>query len=188
MIDFDGLFEEFCAEHDLDIVFSDNMPAGYETANGTFDVTQRTLFLNRVQIAAFPEYEQLFYFFHELRHALQYLHPERFDAEIQRSRYYSVMYDGTCYVLSDGEWRECQLTGGEETFTALYLGQPYEVDANTYAYEKVRARCGDSEGLRELASFWIPQCPPAFSEYRRLYAELDRRVGSACPESRDGAI
>ena len=54
------------------------MPKGYETANGTFDPTVNTLFINKEMLQSQPEYEQMFYLFHELRHALQYLHPESF--------------------------------------------------------------------------------------------------------------
>ena len=73
------------------------MPKGYETANGTFDPTVNTLFINKEMLQSQPEYEQMFYLFHELRHALQYLHPERFDGLISRSRLYVIQYDGTCY-------------------------------------------------------------------------------------------
>lgn len=41
-------------------------------------------------------------------HALQYLHPESFDGLIARSRLYVIQYDGTCYKLVDGEWKECK--------------------------------------------------------------------------------
>ena len=61
------------------------MPKGYETANGTFDPTVNTLFINKEMLQSQPEYEQMFYLFHELRHALQYLHPERFDELISAS-------------------------------------------------------------------------------------------------------
>lgn len=68
------------------------MPKGYETANGTFDPTVNTLFINKEMLQSQPEYEQMFYLFHELRHALQYLHPESFDGLIARSRLYAQLH------------------------------------------------------------------------------------------------
>lgn len=50
----------------------------YETAYGTYDVTVNTLFLNTAILQGAPEYGVLFYLFHELRHAVQYLHPVLF--------------------------------------------------------------------------------------------------------------
>ena len=126
------------------------MPKGYETANGTFDPTVNTLFINKEMLQSQPEYEQMFYLFHELRHALQYLHPESFDELISKSRLYVIQYDGTCYKLVDGEWKECKLDGLIEYFTELYLGQPYERDANDFAYEKVKELLGYSPELQEL--------------------------------------
>ena len=75
------------------------MPSGYETAYGTYDVTINTLFLNTKILHDAPEHEVLFYLFHELRHALQYLRPELFDEQIQESRFYVVLYNGVCYKL-----------------------------------------------------------------------------------------
>ena len=88
--------------------------------------------------------------FHELRHALQYLHPERFDGLISRSRLYVIQYDGTCYKLVDGKWKECKLDGSIDYFTELYLGQPYEREANDFAYEKVKALLGDALDITDL--------------------------------------
>lgn len=47
------------------------MPEGYETANGTFDPTVNTLFINKEMLQSQPEYEQMFYLISELRHALR---------------------------------------------------------------------------------------------------------------------
>ena len=98
----------YCEGNSLTINLSFDMPKGYETANGTFDPTVNTLFINKEMLQSQPEYEQMFYLFHELRHALQYLHPESFDGLIARSRLYVIQYDGTCYKLVDGEWKECK--------------------------------------------------------------------------------
>ena len=153
MVDYEKHFRMYCEGNSLTINLSFDMPKGYETANGTFDPTVNTLFINKEMLQSQPEYEQMFYLFHELRHALQYLHPESFDGLIARSRLYVIQYDGTCYKLVDGEWKECKLDGSTEYFTELYLGQPYEREANDFAYEKVKALLGNSPELQELHAF-----------------------------------
>lgn len=94
-----ALVESICAERGLSVVLSWDMPQGYETANGTFDPVAKTLFLNPAVLQSAPEYEAMFYLVHELRHAEQYQHPERFDAMIRVSLPYVVLYDGTCFRL-----------------------------------------------------------------------------------------
>ncbi len=157
MFDYRSHFEKYCKDNDLKLVLSYDMPAGYETANGTFDVELRTVFINARCLSESPDYEKAFFLFHELRHAAQYLCPNRFSDVITKSLPYVIMYDGTCYKVVDGSYLECKLDGGEEVFTELYLGQPYEVDANTYAYEQAKKLFGDLEDLRKLYEFWIPK-------------------------------
>ena len=128
----------------------------------------------------------MFYLFHELRHALQYLHPESFDGLIARSRLYVIQYDGTCYKLVDGEWKECKLDGSTEHFTELYLGQPYDRDANDFAYEKVKELLGDSPELQELHAFWTPKKPIADQVYEELYRQIDDMIGEASCEAYAG--
>ena len=169
---------EFCAEKDLKISLSFQMPPGYETANGTFDPVKKTLFLNEEVLRGVPEYEAAFYLFHELRHAEQYQHPERFDETIRRSLPYVVLYDGTCYRLDRGGWKECCLSG-EEDFADIYLGLPCEVDANEYAYARVRSLCGDSEELGKLRDFWRPKRRRPEEVYQRLFQRIDEAIESA---------
>ena len=169
---------DFCAEKDLKISLSFQMPPGYETANGTFDPVKKTLFLNEEVLRGVPEYETAFYLFHELRHAEQYQHPERFDETIRRSLPYVVLYDGTCYRLDRGGWQECCLSG-EEDFADIYLGLPYEVDANEYAYARVRSLCGDSEELGKLRDFWRPKRRRPEEVYQRLFQRIDEAIESA---------
>lgn len=152
------------------------MPTGYETAYGTYDVTINTLFLNAQLLQDAPKHEVLFYLFHELRHALQYLHPELFDPQIQESRFYVVLYNGICYKLVDNEWHEVVLDGSEEYFTRAYMSLPYELDANAFAYDRVKEICGDTAQLRELFTYWTPteqmQYPELGTLFRRIDAEL----------------
>ena len=94
-------------------------------------------------------------------------------------------YDGTCYKLVDGEWKECKLDGSTEHFTELYLGQPYERDANDFAYEKVKELLGDSPELQELHAFWTPKKPISDQVYEELYRQIDEITGeTSCETSR----
>ena len=110
-------------------------------------------------------------------HALQYLRPEEFDDLVEKSRFYAIEYDGTCYKLCGDEWKECKPDGPEEFFTEAYKGQPYETDANGAAYEKVKGLFGDSQKLRELYAFWLPKEPVPAETYRELYALIDEKTG-----------
>lgn len=169
----EALVSEFCAENQLSVQLSYEMPAGYETAFGTYDVTANTLFFNREMLKDALEYEVLFYLYHELRHAVQYLHPDMFDEQIQDSRVYVVLYNGTCYKLVGNDWQECALEGDESYFTNAYLSLPYEVDANTFSYEQVKAICGDLPELRELYNAWIPEERWTYEKLKALFCQID---------------
>jgi len=121
-MDIISIFHDFCIENDLAIKLSHDMPSGYETAFGTYDITINTLFLNLKMLEDAPEFEVLFYFYHELRHAEQYLHPERFELSIQESLPYVILYNGICYKLMGNTWYECKLEG--EDFMDAYLSLP----------------------------------------------------------------
>lgn len=169
-------FNKYCREYDLDIMLSSIMPVGYENANGTFDPVSRTVYINVSMLDVHPDYEKLFYLFHELRHASQYLHPTQFDELIIKSQRYAIMYDGVCYKLVDGEWKTCRLDGSEDFFTEMYLGQPYEMDANTFAYEQVKSLLGDSHELQALYSFWMPKASISDDVFRDIYCKIDRAI------------
>lgn len=176
MFDYERYFNQYRDDHKLDLTLSFNMPAGYETADGTFDVESKTVFINGDYLKEAPDYEKAFYLFHELRHSSQYLCPGLFSSMINRSIHYIVMYDGTCYKIVNGKYHECKLEGGEDYFTNIYLGQPYEVDANKYAYEQVKKICGDSDDLRKLYEFWIPSQPVPDNVYDSIYAIIDEKI------------
>lgn len=167
---------EFCRENDIEVRLSYDMPAGYETAYGTYDVTINTLFLNTAILQNAPQYEVLFYLFHELRHAMQYLRPIMFDDKIKESINYVILYNGTCYKLINNEWKECAFAGDENYFTRAYRSMPYEIDANTFAYEKARKICGDSAELKELYDFWIPKDSFDYEEHRKLFWRIDEKL------------
>ena len=176
MSEYKKYFEAYCREHDLELRLSFEMPIGYETANGTFDVSSRTVFINAEKLNKEPEYSKLFYLFHELRHASQYLEPEQFNETIRRSIQYIIMFDGTCYKLEGNRYLKCKLGSDEGYFTNLYLGQPHEMDANIFAYEQTRKLCGDSTELKELFDFWMPRHVMPDDEYDRIFARIDEKI------------
>ena len=176
MFEYESYFNQYRDDNQLNLVLSFNMPAGYETANGTFDVEKKTVFINSDYLKEAPDYEKAFYLFHELRHSSQYLRPELFSSAVNRSIQYVIMYDGTCYKIIDGKYYECKLEGDEDYFTNIYLGQPYEVDANTYAYEQVKRIYGDSADLRKLYEFWMPSQHVTDDVYDSVYALIDERI------------
>ena len=167
------IIAEFCTETGISISLSHDMPAGYETAYGTYDVTINTLFLNVQLLQDAPEHEVLFYLFHELRHAMQYLRPESFDPQIQESRFYVVLYNGVCYKLVGNAWQEVVLEGTEDYFTRAYMSLPYELDANSFAYERVKDICGNTDELQSLYSFWIPAEKMDYVELHDLFIRID---------------
>ena len=177
MLDYQKIFDKYCKDADLEIKLSFDMPSGYETAYGTFDVETKTVFINSKKLNDAKDYEKAFYLFHELRHAAQYVQPKQFSDAVVKSSQYVIMYDGTCYKLINGEFVECKLDGAENLFENLYIGQPYEVDANEFAYEQTKKLLGDSEGLYELYKFWMPSVPVANETYEHIFAIIDKKIG-----------
>ncbi len=176
MKEIENIVQAFCYENGIEVTLSYDMPSGYETAYGTYDVTVNTLFLNIAMLQNAPRYEVLFYLFHELRHAMQYLCPMLFDEQIKESMVYVILYNCICYKLVDNEWKECVLPGDESYFTHAYMSLPCEMDANTFAYEMVKQICGDSAELRELLAFWIPKDSFDFEEHRTLFRRIDEKL------------
>ncbi len=177
MKEIEKLALEFCRESGIEVTLSYNMPAGYQTAYGTYDVTVNTLFLNTAILCDAPRYEMLFYLFHELRHSMQYLRPMRFGERIKESIRYVILYNGICYKLVDNEWKECALAGDESYFTRAYMSLPYEVDANNFAYEKTKEICGNSAELRELFDFWTPKDGFDYEEHKNLFRRIEIAIG-----------
>ncbi|MDI9472667.1 MAG: hypothetical protein GX260_02140 [Tissierellia bacterium] len=179
MFDYKMYFDKYCKDNRLHLKISFNMPSGYETANGMFNFETKTVFINAPYLSDVAEYKKAFYLFHELRHASQYLNPEQFSDEINHSIQYTIMYDGTCYKLVNGKYLECKLDGDEEYFTNLYLGQPYEMDANTFAYEEVKKIYGDSEELRKMYESCIPPQPIPRELYESTFAMIDEKLSNS---------
>ncbi len=176
MFDYERYFRQYCNDNTLNLFLSFNMPAGYETAYGTFDVELKSVFINTAYLKEAPDYEKAFYLLHELRHASEHLCPELFSGAVNRSVQYVIMYDGTCYKIINGKYYECRLEGGKDFFTNIYLGQPYEVDANKYAYEQAKRIYGDSDGLNNLYESWMPTQPVSDDVYDSVYALIDEKI------------
>ena len=172
--DVERLFYSFIKENSLDIQLSYSMPSGYKDAFGTFDITVKTLFLNRDLLESESEVEVLFYLYHELRHALQYIHPQKFPKPIRESINYVILYNGLCFKLVNGEWKNCQLTGNEEYFTLVYENLPYELDANLYAHDMVKALLPEyNSDIESLYSSWLPQNSISKEELASIFRQID---------------
>ena len=176
MFDYQTYFTQYCREHALPLHLSAVMPVGYQNANGTFDVSSKTVFINAVRLNDAPNHEKAFFLFHELRHASQYLCPSLFSDTIRQSLQYIIQYDGTCYKQISGSYRKCKLDGSEEYFTNLYLGQPHDVDANVFAYEQTRNLYGDSAELKALFDFWMPRQPVLVGTYDAVFSQIDKKI------------
>lgn len=176
MTEYKKHFDAYCREHGLRLHLLFDMPVGYEMAKGTFDVSSKTIFINAKSLEKEPVCIKLFYLFHELRHASQYLEPEQFNETIRRSIQYVIMFDGTCYKLEGNRYLKCKLGSDEGYFTNLYLGQPHEMDANIFAYEQTRKLCGDSTELKELFDFWMPRHVMPDDEYDGIFALIDEKI------------
>ena len=172
-MDAQKLFDDFCRQNRLEVTLSFEMPDGYETAYGTYDVTSNTLFFNLPMLDDAPEYEAQFYLCHELRHAQQYLYPQQFEQAVVESLPYVILYNGTCFKLCGKECKGCVLPGSEEYFCDVYLRLPYELDANAYAYRTVKFLLGESEALDKLYSMWLPKKRISAEEYRKLFEQVD---------------
>ena len=176
MFDYERYFNQYRDENKLELNLSFVMPEGYETACGTFDAELKTVFINAEYLKKAPDYEKAFTLFHELRHASQYLYPELFSSAIIRSLPYVIMYNGVCYKLIDGKYYACKLEGEEAYFSDIYLGQPYEIDANQFAFEQVKKICGDSESLRKLYEFRMPSQIVPDEVYDSIYTLIDEKI------------
>ena len=176
MFDYKTNFDEFCKVNKLKLTLSFDMPEGYETANGMFDVEEKIVYINREMLKDSPDFEQAFYLFHELRHAVQYICHKEFDDCIIKSLQYVIMFDGTCYKLVDGKYLECKLRGDDARFLQLYKGQPYEVDANNFAYEQVKEIFGKLSELRDLYEFFMPSISLSPAEYDEIYELIDKEL------------
>ena len=176
MFQYKKYFDEYCEGNKLSLSLSYTMPCGYETAFGTFDSNSLAVFINKNLLKDKEEFEQAFYLFHELRHALQYTNPQLFSNVINESLSYIIMYDGTYYKKVGDKYYKYKINGDEEFLKNLYVNQPYEVDANEYVYKKVCEVMGFSKELEHLYHRWIPKRKISNETYRLIYKEIDKSI------------
>ncbi len=162
----------------LSLVLSFNMPSGYETANALFDPVVSTVYCNPSSDSTTPV-KLLFFFLHELRHALQAFCPHLFSESIRLNNRYVIQYDGTAYRLSEGEWQAVKLGGEEDYYTELYLASPGERDANAFAYRCLNGLYGKETD--DLFAAWTPQWRyfsegEAEAEFLKAVTEIDRLI------------
>lgn len=178
MIDIVELVNKYCIDNDLQINLSFNMPKGYENANAMYDNKIKTIFMNLNVIGKLKDYEQCFYLYHELRHASQYNKPNDFNTLLIKSLDYVIMYNGICYKMVDETYKMTHIDGDEEYFLNAYLSQPYEIDANRYAYEVTKSKYGYINELDELLNFYIPKKELSDQELDEIYKIIDNKVNS----------
>ena len=167
---------EYARKNGINIAVSQEMPTGYETAFGTFDVEVQTLFINLPLLQNANDWEVTFYLYHELRHALQYNKREMFGKQIRQSIDYVILYDGTCYKLTNGKWTQCVLTG-EIDFEQAYLSLAYELDANKYAFRTTAKLYPQSKRqIRQLYKFALPKNRVSFAKQKTIFAQIDKTL------------
>lgn len=176
------IFNEINHEYDLNIVLETVMPVGYESANGTTNISQNKIFINLGETKENDSIMPLFTLLHEMRHVIQYRYKEQFPPLLLRSLQYAIMYDGHAYKLVGNKWLECVLQEEQEYCKELYLLSPNEVDANKYAYNYllniVPERKGELDGI---LNFWLPRHiyikeEDAEFELKRIYDYIDKNA------------
>lgn len=170
MINHQTIIDTHCRQYGLSLSLSTAMPEGYETACGTYVPETKTLHLNTALLAGAPVPDALFALYHELRHAEQYQHPERFNEVIRQSLAYVILYNGQCFKQTAQGWHSCKLPGDEAWFTLAYLSLPYELDANEYACSRLEQEGLNADLLRRL---WLPADPLPADEFPRLFRQID---------------
>ena len=147
------------------------MPKGYEDAFGTYNILNDTLFLN---LNNYNKERILFTFFHELRHCEQYQFSNKFNLKIQTSLNYVILYNGECYKLLGNKWKKSKLKIKRIDFLEIYKNLPYELDANKYAYKKVKEILkNDCKELEIIYKNSLPIKIIDFKILKEFFKEID---------------
>lgn len=142
-------------ELELNINLCYTMPEGFQQAYGVTNPVTGDIHVNEALWDPSNPVEPLFYFLHELRHAIQAAHSDWFSRAIQLNARYILQFDGTAYKIEQHEILEVKLPGEQAYFTELYLASPAEVDANAFAYRCLSGVGG--EKLERLYAMWTPE-------------------------------
>ena len=167
-------FKNYIELKNLDIKLSFIPPTRYETAFGTFDVCKKTLFLNFEYFKNKNDYEIFYHLFHELRHAEQYIYSQKFSKKIRESIIYVIMYDGNCYKLVDGTWKQCLLTNNID-YKMFYMNLPYELEANKFAYKQTIKMFKKNE-VKQLYKKFLPSNKIKFKKLKVLFGLIDENL------------
>lgn len=178
MINYKELVSRYCLENDFTISLSFDMPSGYEDANAMYDDEKKSIFINLKVTGELKEYEQYFYLYHELRHASQYNKPNEYDISLVKSMDYVIMFNGICYKVIDGKYIMTHIDGNEDFLLNAYLSQPYELDANRYAYEVTKRKYGNIKELDELLNMYMPKRILSNKELSHIYKMIDINIES----------
>ena len=144
MFDYQRYFDTCCKENGLELNLCFDMPEGYENANGMFDDGQRTVYINRKGLEDRPDFEKAFYLFHELRHAAQYLFPDRFPELIRKSLQYVI---GSGTITPGVNWK-----AEKNGFQRCILVSPMRQTQTTTLMNK---REGCLESLKDCGNYTL---------------------------------
>lgn len=159
----------------MNYVLSFSMPEGYELAFGLTKDSENILYVNRPGIA--NDMETVYYFLHELRHAIQYKNPSLFSPVLIKSTEYVFQYDGKVFYQKNNEWKHYQLQGDEAYLLELYKASPCETDANEFAL-RCAERLFPDISFNELRSMWFPRYSffkkeDSLSVYSEIIAKIE---------------
>ena len=171
-----SVFNTFIKQHKLDIKLSFLVPKNYETSYGTFDVCKKTLYYNIEYLKQKPECELMYYLFHELRHAMQYIYPQKFSSKIRNSLSYVIMYDGTCYKLVNNKWKTCKINLDSYAFVELYKSLPYELDANDFAYKQTIKMFDSIDEIQPIYKRFLPTVQVEYKDLKKVFKKVDDAI------------
>ncbi len=173
-----GLFQLAKDAFQLDIQLLFSMPFGFEAAYGLADPVTGDIRVNEAKWPACDPIEPLYYFLHELRHAIQSARPELFPRGIEINSRYMIQFDGVGYKVDGDDVITVKLEGSRGYFTDLYLASPSERDANLFAYRCLKA-AGASGRLEQIHAMWTPKFhyfteENAPDEFMKTVSEIER--------------
>ena len=170
------LFNKYCEHYNLDIGLSFEMPNEYRNVLAKYDNVLKKLYLNTVVINSLSRAERFYYFFKEIRYAIQYEHPENFDEWFIKCLNYLIYDSGDCCKLIDGIWHSCHLNGDANYFHNANLNLPSNIDANYFAYNEAQYYDSDISITKEIHSNYSPKIDFDITEFEKLFERIDEEI------------
>lgn len=161
----------------VDVRLSFDLPDTLRDAFGLFDVTTKTLYINVDRNIS--KVRLIFTFYHEMRHAEQYLNHQKFCASIQESIQYVIHFNGDCYKLINNKWYPGKLIKTDIDYGDIYNSLPYEKDANRYAYKHTK-KLIEKNDVKELDAIYkqsVSSRKIGISTLRKLFRQIDVLTG-----------